>query len=61
MSLDAAHYAAVAQKLSLPSQAFIDGAFRRAADGAVFENINPATGAVIGSVAHCGAWTSNAP
>jgi acyl-CoA reductase-like NAD-dependent aldehyde dehydrogenase len=54
VSLDAAHYAAVAQKLSLPSQAFIDGAFCRAADGAVFENINPATAAVIGSVAHCG-------
>lgn len=55
MTLDAAHYAAIAQKLTLPSQAFIDGAFCRAADGAVFENINPATGAIIGTVVHCGA------
>ena len=55
MSLTATHYAAVAAKLALPAKAFIDGAFSAAADGAVFENLNPATGAVIGTVAHCGA------
>jgi aldehyde dehydrogenase (NAD+)/gamma-glutamyl-gamma-aminobutyraldehyde dehydrogenase len=38
----------------MPSQAFIDGAFRPAASGAVFENVNPATGQILGTVAHCG-------
>lgn len=52
---DAAHYAAIAARLALPSLAFIDGALCPAADGAVFENLNPATGAVLGTVAHCGA------
>ena len=52
---NADHYAAIARKLTLPSQAYIDGAFCHAADVAVFDNLNPATGAVIGQVAHCGA------
>jgi aldehyde dehydrogenase (NAD+)/gamma-glutamyl-gamma-aminobutyraldehyde dehydrogenase len=52
---DAFYYAGIAGKLSLPSLAYIDGALCSAADGAVFETLNPATGAVLGTVAHCGA------
>jgi acyl-CoA reductase-like NAD-dependent aldehyde dehydrogenase len=52
---DAAYFAGIANRLSIPSQAYIDGAFCAAADGAVFETINPATGTPLGIVAHCGA------
>ncbi|HET6221617.1 MAG TPA: aldehyde dehydrogenase [Dongiaceae bacterium] len=48
-------YKKIAGKLALPNHAFIDGKFRPAASGKVFENINPATGAVLGTVAHCDA------
>jgi len=48
-------YRAIAARLKLPSLAFIDGKFRPAASGRVFENINPATGEVLGTVAHCDA------
>src|SRR5579862_4868119 len=48
-------YRSLAAALRLPHQAFIDGAFRPAASGRVFENINPATGALLGTVAHCDA------
>jgi aldehyde dehydrogenase (NAD+)/gamma-glutamyl-gamma-aminobutyraldehyde dehydrogenase len=48
-------YRSIAARLKLPSQAFIDGKFRPAASGKVFENINPATGEVLGTVAHCDA------
>ncbi len=47
-------YRSIAAGLKMPSQAFIDGAFGPAASGAVFENINPATGQILGTVAHCG-------
>jgi aldehyde dehydrogenase (NAD+)/gamma-glutamyl-gamma-aminobutyraldehyde dehydrogenase len=48
-------YHSIAATLDIPRHAFIDGAFRPAASGAVFENVNPATGEVIGTVAHCDA------
>jgi len=48
-------YRSMAATLQLPRNAFIDGAFRPAASGKVFENINPATGQVLGTVAHCDA------
>lgn len=47
-------YHRIAAGLAMPSKAFIDGAWRDAHDGAVFETLNPATGAVLGTVAHCG-------
>ncbi|WP_346432592.1 aldehyde dehydrogenase [Pseudohoeflea coraliihabitans] len=46
---------AMAANLSLPGEAFIDGGFRPAASGKVFENVNPATGAVLNTVAACDA------
>ena len=52
---DAAHYSAIAARLAIPSLSFIDGALSPAASGAVFENLNPATGAPLGTVALCGA------
>jgi len=50
---DSAH--ALASDLKIPHLAFIDGEFRQAASGEVFETINPATGTVLATVAHCGA------
>ena len=50
-----AKYQAIAAALKMPKDAFIDGEFRPAASGKVFENINPATGEVLGAVAHCDA------
>ena len=41
--------------LAIPRDAFIDGAFRPALSGAVFDNVNPATGEAIGTVAACDA------
>ena len=52
---DAARYREIAARLAPPSGAFIDGRSRPAASGRVFENENPATGAVLGPVAHCDA------
>lgn len=51
---DAAHYAAIASRLSLRGRAFIGGTWTDAADGQVFETVNPATGQVLATVAHCG-------
>lgn len=45
----------IAAKLTLPTQAFIDGSFRDASNGATFETINPANSQVIAGVAHCAA------
>ncbi|MCP4386028.1 MAG: aldehyde dehydrogenase [Hyphomicrobiales bacterium] len=45
----------LASALKPQSKAFIDGAFADAASGDVFETINPATGEVITTVAHCNA------
>ena len=44
---------AVASAINAPNLAFIDGTFRPAVSGDVFETINPATGAPITAVAHC--------
>ena len=46
-------YRAIAAKIKPNGQAFIDGKFCDAADGQKFETINPATGQVLASVAHC--------
>lgn len=48
-------YKAIAAGLDMPTQAFVDGAFRPAASGATFETVNPATGAVLAKVASCAA------
>lgn len=48
-------YEAIAQRLVLPTQAFIDGAFRPALSGRTFQTTNPATGARLADVAACGA------
>jgi len=53
--LTSAEYSAIAETLTPPSAAFIDGAFRPAAAGATFLSVNPATGAVLADVAACGA------
>ena len=48
-------YHAIAAKLVLPSKAFIDGRFVPARSGKSFDNINPATGEILGRVASCDA------
>ena len=48
-------YAAIAQGLKLPTQAFIDGAFRPALSGRTFTTTNPATGAKLADIAACNA------
>ena len=47
-------YKAIAAGLTYPTTAFIDGAFRPAISGKTFDTVNPATGAVLASVAACG-------
>ncbi|MEQ1956559.1 aldehyde dehydrogenase [Mesorhizobium sp. CN2-181] len=59
-SSDAARYHDIAGRLTIPSLAFIGGAFVDARSGRKFESINPATGAVLGAVAHCDAADVNA-
>ena len=51
--LTAARYAALAETLALPTQAFVDGAFRPALSGASFESTNPATGRSLARIAAC--------
>ncbi len=46
-------YAALAEGLSLPRTAFVDGAFRPAQSGASFATVNPATGETLAEVAAC--------
>ncbi|NIA70375.1 aldehyde dehydrogenase [Pelagibius litoralis] len=53
--LTAEEYAAIAASISLPTAAFIDGAFRPAAAGKTFVTVNPATGAPLAEIAACGA------
>ena len=48
-------YRRQAGQIAIPKDAFIDGAWRSALSGKVFENINPATGEPIGAVAACDA------
>jgi len=51
--LSKAEYAALAEGLTLPTQAFIDGSFRPARAGRTFETTNPATGASLTHIAAC--------
>ncbi len=51
--LTAAEYAAIADTLTFPSNAFINGAFRPAISGKTFKTVNPATGKVLTEVAAC--------
>jgi gamma-glutamyl-gamma-aminobutyraldehyde dehydrogenase len=51
--LTAAEYAAIAETLSFPANAFINGSFRPAASGKTFKTLNPATGKVLAEVAAC--------
>ena len=46
-------YRAIADGLTPATTSFIDGSFRRANGGGTFDTVNPATGAVIASVASC--------
>ncbi|MCW1955288.1 MAG: aldehyde dehydrogenase [Roseobacter sp.] len=52
-------YAALARTLTFPTAAYIDGRYRPAASGKTFETVNPATGAVLATVASCGAEDVN--
>ncbi len=47
-------YRALAADLDLPQNAWIDGGYRPAISGKTFDTVNPATGAVLGTVAACG-------
>ncbi len=47
-------YESIAAHLDLPTGAFIDGGYRPSSSGQVFDTINPATGAVLTSIAACG-------
>ena len=44
----------VAAALRLPDRAFIDGDWSASDNGALIETSNPATGAVLSTLAHCG-------
>lgn len=51
--LTAPEYAALAAKLRLPTQAFIDGKFQPARSGATFTTVNPATDEALAQIAAC--------
>lgn len=53
--LTAAQYAALAESIALPTQAFVDGAFRPALSGKTFETTNPATDQVLARICACDA------
>ena len=53
--LTAAEYKAIAAGLTLPTNAFIDGAFVPAKSGKTFKTTNPATGDVLAEIAACDA------
>ncbi|MCC2958853.1 aldehyde dehydrogenase [Massilia sp. IC2-278] len=53
--LNKAEYAALAESLAFPTQAFVDGAFRPALSGRTFETTDPATGKVLARIAACAA------
>uniref|UniRef100_UPI003F4976A3 aldehyde dehydrogenase n=1 Tax=Cupriavidus yeoncheonensis TaxID=1462994 RepID=UPI003F4976A3 len=53
--LTATEYAALAEKLKLPTQAFVDGAFVRSVSGKTFQTTNPATGEVLTEISACDA------
>jgi len=46
-------YEAIAESLTLPTTAFIDGRARAASDGKTFDTMNPATGRSIAQIAAC--------
>lgn len=46
-------YEAIAKNLTLPTNAFIDGGYRKANSGKTFETFNPATKVKLGDVAAC--------
>ena len=46
-------YHAIAKKLSLPSNAFINGKFTAAKSGKTYDSINPATGEILTQIASC--------
>lgn len=51
--LTAAEYASIAATLRLPTEAFIDGAYRPASSGRTFTSTNPANGQVLAHIAAC--------
>ncbi len=51
---DLTYWRALAERVPLRTQAYIDGRWTDAADGATFDTVNPATGQVIAAVAACG-------
>jgi gamma-glutamyl-gamma-aminobutyraldehyde dehydrogenase len=51
--LTAAEYAAIAQSMSFPSNAFINGSFKPAVSGNTLATYNPATGAHLADIAAC--------
>ena len=53
--LTAPEYAAIAETVAFPANAFVDGSFRPAASGRTFQTINPATGKLLANVAACDA------
>ncbi|MBB5536416.1 aldehyde dehydrogenase [Rhizobium giardinii] len=53
--LSAAEYKAIAANLHLPTNAFIDGAFRPAKSGKTFTTTNPATGETLAEITACDA------
>ena len=55
MSETRAYFHNIRDTVTPNTQAFIDGQYCDAADGAKLENLNPATGEVIGTFSHCGA------
>ncbi|MRW89882.1 aldehyde dehydrogenase family protein [Duganella sp. FT80W] len=52
--LSGAEYAALAETIKLPTEAFVDGGFRPALSGARFDTTNPATGKLLAQIAACG-------
>lgn len=48
-------YRSLAAAMDLPQNAWIDGGYRPAISGKTFDTVNPATGAVLGTVAACDA------
>ena len=55
MSETRAYFHNIRDTVTPSTQAFIDGQYCDAADGAKLENLNPATGEIIGTFSHCGA------
>ena len=55
MSETRAYFHNIRDTVTPNTQAFIEGQYCDAADGAKLENLNPATGEIIGTFSHCGA------